>query len=400
MFSFEARYKPRGASLVAGGIRPRGILAIAAAAAVTILAVASATPAMAARERLLSMETVDLASRLGSDLGFEANRRGRAPASRSGAFVYRKGRYIPLSAIPGARFATLTVAINNRGETAGTSVGAAPGNDGQLPPGSVNGFVRNRRGASTKFNGPRGGDVAVFGLNNRGQTTGTYVDAGAVPGPDGLYPPGAVHGFMRARNGRIATFDVPFPYLLGILDINDRGQTVGFYDTPSGPGGGFLRERDGEITPIDLPGAGPFTFPFAVNNHGQVVGYYADEDTTLNPDGSIPPYKVHGFLLYQGRFSRFDVPDSLATFPYGINNRGQIVGGYFDAAGKQHGFLRERGHYRTLDAPGRLDGRDNDGDGDIDNLDVATIAWDINDRGEVLINEPGVTNGAFQVATE
>jgi hypothetical protein len=125
-----------------------------------------------------------------------------------------------------------------------------------------------------------------------------------------------------------------------------------------------------------------------------------DEGTTLNPDGSIPPYKVHGFVWHKGRFSSFDVPDSLATFPYGINNGGQIVGGYFDAAGKQHGCLRERGHYRTLDAPGRRDGRDNDGDGDIDSLDVATIAWDINDRGEVLINEPGVTNGGFQVATE
>jgi hypothetical protein len=153
------------------------------------LALARDLAAGAARERPLSMETLGLAGRLGSDLGFEANRRGRAPASRSGAFVYRKGRYIPLSAIPGATFATLTVAINNRGETAGTSVDAAPGNDGQLPPGSVKGFVRNRRGDSTKFNGPRGGRVAVFGLNNRGQTAGTYVDAGAVPGPPASFRP-------------------------------------------------------------------------------------------------------------------------------------------------------------------------------------------------------------------
>jgi probable HAF family extracellular repeat protein len=131
-----------------------------------------------------------------------------------------------------------------------------------------------------------------------------------------------------------------------------------------------------------------------------VVGYYADHDTRLNPDGSLPPHKVHGFLWDRGRFSRFDVPDSLATFAYGVNNRGQIVGSYFDAAGKQHGFLLERGHYRTLDAPGRPEGSDNNGDGDIDIFDSATLAWDINDRGEVLINELGVTNGGFRVATE
>jgi hypothetical protein len=153
-----------------------------------------------------------------------------------------------------------------------------------------------------------------------------YTDSGAVPGPDGLLPPGAVHGFVRDRNGQISTFDVPFPYLHAVTDINDRGQTVGFYDTPSRPGGGFPREPYSEITPIDVPGAGTFTFPFAVNNSGQVVGYYADEDTRFNPDGTIPPNKVHGFLWDEGRVRRFDVTDSLATFPYGINNRGQIVG--------------------------------------------------------------------------
>jgi hypothetical protein len=243
-------------------------------------------------------------------------------------------------------------------------------------------------------------DLTVFGLNNRGQATGVYNDPGAVPGPDGLLPPGAVHGFIRDRNGRITGFDVPFPYLHAISDINDRGETVGYYDTPSGPGGAFLRERDGEITPIAVPGAGPFTFPWDLNDRGQVVGYYADEDTRLNPDGSLPPHKVHGFVWDGGRFSRFDAPGSLATFAYGVNNRGQIVGSYFDAARRQHGFVLERGRYRTLDAPGRPYGRDNDGDGDIDIFDSATIAWDINDRREVLINERGVTNGGFRVATE
>jgi probable HAF family extracellular repeat protein len=383
--------------------RRRRVVAGAIAAVVVLLAVAG--PASAGGAQELPVGTLDrdggLDFELGSRDGPDGSRRGRLPAETSGAFVYRKGRYTPLSAIPGATFGTLTIAINNRGETAGSSIDAVPGNDGQVPPGSINGFVRNRRGDSTKFDGPRGENVVVFGLNNRGQTTGVYTDPGAVPGPNGLLPPGTVHGFVRDRNGRITTLDVPFAYLHGILDINDRGQTVGFYDTPSGdPGGGFLREPNGKITPIDVPRAGTFTVPFAINNRGQVVGYYADEDTRLNPDGSLPPNKVHGFVWDDGRVRRFDVTDSLATFPYGINNHGQIVGGYFDAAGKQHGFLLDRGRYRTLDAPGRVDGRDNDGDGDIDNFDVTTIAWDINDRSDVLINEPGATNGGFQVSTD
>jgi hypothetical protein len=372
MPSFQVRVRARGASLDGASLRGRALAALAAVAVLAALAVAASSAG--AKQPPASIETLGPADLLGSDLSSRAHRRRKAPTDSSGAFVYRKGRYTPLSAIPGATFGTLTLAINNRGETAGTSLDAVPSDDGQLPPGSQNGFVRNRRGDSTKFDGPGGEDVGVFGLNNRGQAVGVYADPGTARGPNGLLPPGAVHGFIRERSGRITSFDVPFPYLHGILDINDRGQTVGNYDTPSGPGGGFLRQPNGEITAIDVPRAGAFTFPFAVNNRGQVVGYYADEDTTLNPDGSIPPNKVHGFLWHKGRFSRFDAPESLATFPYGINNRGQIAGGYFDAAGKQHGFVLKRGRYRTLDAPGRPDGRDNDGDGDIDNIDTATVA--------------------------
>jgi hypothetical protein len=53
--------------------------------------------------------------------------------------------------------------------------------------------------------------------------------------------------------------------------------------------------------------------------------------------------------------ARLDVPGSIWTQPFGINDRGQISGGYYDAEGNQHGFLFERGSYKTLDAPGRTD---------------------------------------------
>jgi hypothetical protein len=36
------------------------------------------------------------------------------------------------------------------------------------------------------------------------------------------------------------------------------------------------------------------------------------------------------------------------TAPYGIKNRGQIVGGY-DTAGVFHGFLLDRPRYTTID---------------------------------------------------
>ena len=46
-----------------------------------------------------------------------------------------------------------------------------------------------------------------------------------------------------------------------------------------------------------------------------------------------------GFLYSDGTYSTLDVPGSIATEAIGINDLGQIVGYYTDAAGNEHGFL-------------------------------------------------------------
>src|SRR6516225_10933957 len=50
-------------------------------------------------------------------------------------------------------------------------------------------------------------------------------------------------------------------------------------------------------------------------------------------------------------FSTLDVPGSFYAFSYatGINTSGQIVGRYYDAAFRTHGFLYDHGSYTTLD---------------------------------------------------
>ena len=53
-----------------------------------------------------------------------------------------------------------------------------------------------------------------------------------------------------------------------------------------------------------------------------------------------------------GRFTKFDIPGAITTAPYEINNRGQIVGNYGDAAGAEHGFVLRRGVVTTIDHPG------------------------------------------------
>ncbi|MGH7259482.1 MAG: hypothetical protein ACREI9_02225 [Nitrospiraceae bacterium] len=82
------------------------------------------------------------------------------------------------------------------------------------------------------------------------------------------------------------------------------------------------------FTPIDVADAYS-TVAFGINASGQIVGGYTDT-TGVN----------HGYLYTMGSFTVIDVPGAGLTAAFGINNRGQIVGYYFDGAtGREHGFL-------------------------------------------------------------
>jgi probable HAF family extracellular repeat protein len=84
------------------------------------------------------------------------------------------------------------------------------------------------------------------------------------------------------------------------------------------------------------------TAPYGINNRGQIVGGY---DTA--------GFAVHGFVLDRGRYTTIDVPGA-PTQALGLNDRGQILGTYIDAGGAFHGFLLDKGVYTTIDVPGAL----------------------------------------------
>src|SRR5687768_15917085 len=57
----------------------------------------------------------------------------------------------------------------------------------------------------------------------------------------------------------------------------------------------------------------------------------------------------------QGRtltFMTVDFPGALLTNVQGINDSGDIVGFYNDAAGRTHGFVRAGGRFQSIDFPG------------------------------------------------
>jgi probable HAF family extracellular repeat protein len=177
------------------------------------------------------------------------------------------------------------------------------------------------------FAGPNGANIYPHAINNSGQVVGAFVDSA-----------GASHGFLRSADGTSLTaIDVPGATSTAAVSINNSGWIVGFFVTSGTiisvvpfPGThGFRLAPDGTLTIIDAPGA-EATVVLQINNGGLMVGEYIDDVSD------------HGFLLApDGKtFTTFDTGFG-DTWPYGLNDNGDVVGRIYVEAGDQRkGWLR------------------------------------------------------------
>jgi len=101
---------------------------------------------------------------------------------------------------------------------------------------------------------------------------------------------------------------------------------------------GFVRARDGGITTFDAPGAGTNqyegTLALSINPAGVITGLFVDANNVH-----------HGFLrVRDGTIRTFDFPRSTSTDPSSINPAATITGFYFRRSFVAHGFLRTINH--------------------------------------------------------
>jgi uncharacterized membrane protein len=202
------------------------------------------------------------------------------------------------------------------------------------------------------------------GTSRAAGSSGGAGDPGTGAGAD-TRPRTPIPGFLL-DHGRYTRFDAPRARgETTPLGINNLGQVVGSYTDTDADATyhGFLRDPRGRITTIDIPGARA-TVASRINDRGQIVGRYYQTAAFRAPDA-----RSRGFLLDRGRLTRIDVPGAVATQAVGIDSRGRVVGEYQDDVGGFHGFLRdERGRFTTIDLPGA----------------AATSLVDINNAGQVL----------------
>jgi probable HAF family extracellular repeat protein len=158
----------------------------------------------------------------------------------------------------------------------------------------------------------------------------------------------------RAKFTSVRPMDSRVAYLSG---VNASAVAVGgFCPRGCNPYSGqhaFIYDH-GKITAFDYPRVGAFTpttTAYGINNKGQIVGGFCDQPSACPNGGGYPPTD-HGFLDDHGTFTELDYPGThRSTEANAINDAGQIVGVYDINNTGPHSFLYFNGQYQNIDYP-------------------------------------------------
>ena len=216
----------------------------------------------------------------------------------------------------------------------------------------------------TTLDYPGGVETRLIGANDQFDIVGAY------------RVPGGVRHAMLFSKGRFTPLDpdgILGSNLSGALQINNRGDIVGYYAIGSQRHGFLL--RDGIVTTVDYPGSS-YTQVNGISDTGVMIGQFRDASG-----------HYHGYVLRDGTFEQLDYPGALDTFPYYMNARGDIAGEWDpNLAVLGHGFLLKKdGEWFSFDVPGaRAD---------------STFAIGVNDHEQILglYTEPSGHNRGFIV---
>jgi probable HAF family extracellular repeat protein len=247
---------------------------------------------------------------------------------------------------------------------------------GSKAPAQINGNTSPPRYEFKTIDVPGAASTQAFGINERGDVVGAYTDTG-----------GNSHGF-RLSDGRFRSIDFPDAILTTARGINDDGEVVGAFANITEPDGlhGFVL-RNGKFTQVDFPGSahsgilgvnegGDFTGSYDLGDINTAIGYFtrhqhfisfevpgsAAMNTAphgINDAGQVAgsfndgtdPNLVHSFLLNKGEFTTIDYPGASVTAVFGMNERGDMVGGCTCIDGMNHGFLFANGGFTIISYP-------------------------------------------------
>jgi hypothetical protein len=227
---------------------------------------------------------------------------------------------------PGAGNSTIPFGINNRGDIAGDYLDSSN---------VRRGFVRLSNG---RFSAPivEPNDTGNFtrgrGINNARTIDGDFFNVGD----------NAFHGYILTGS-TFTQFDIGPGLSTDLYGINDAGSFVGAYGSTVQVSQAFVNIA-GTTTVITIPGQYDASAS-GINNLTQVAGDYSTSSGLLR----------HGFFRDSNGALTFpiDFPGATITVQNGINDRGWIVGRYDFADNIDHGFfLKLPNTFISFDYPG------------------------------------------------
>ena len=232
--------------------------------------------------------------------------------------------------------------INNAGTIVGYFGSGAAGHPNRgytlIPPFAQHSFLNE--------NFPRSAQTQVTGLNDDGVTVGFWSTQNTASMTDNNF------GFYE-QNGRFHDVNFPVgdnasPPVNQLLGVNDRGMAVGFFANSTGQNRGYEYDiRTHRFTRVEIPGRGigPSLTAAAINNRGDVAGFYNKTSA-----------QVDAFLkLRSGKFITLVYPGATMTQAFGVNDFDEVVGTYTTGTGNAavtHGFAWRAGRYVSVNISG------------------------------------------------
>ena len=234
---------------------------------------------------------------------------------------------------------------------------------------------------------PGSANAQAAGINNAGLVSGYYEDVSSSS---------INHGFVW-QNGAFQTVDYPGAVYTYLFGVNNQGVAIGLYDDasnaehavmynvsdgtwavlpdipgyPENEGYGINRAgvavgnaysadfstnvawvwhpAQSKYSFFSVPGAAQYsTGPSAINDKGQIAGYFCTTEPCYNAS-----FELYGFLKQGETYTTVSAPAAPGTYALGINNSGTIVGQWQDFAYAAQGFaLTSGGLFTTVDYPG------------------------------------------------
>ena len=217
--------------------------------------------------------------------------------------------------------------INNEGVIAGYFGSGAKGhpNKGyQLLPPYAQGDIRGE-------NFPHSVQTQVTGLNDKGVTVGFFSTQNTASGVNNNFGWYASGGHFHEIN--FATGTPSKPPVDQLLGVNDHDVAVGFFVNSSGNNRGYTynisTKKFSRVTVPGAPGLGPSLAATAINNHGDVAGFYSPSSGVTDSFLKLP----------SGQFFKFAVPGASMTQAFGVNDSDWVAGTYTLSGGATHGFI-------------------------------------------------------------